>query len=68
MDLLEIKGLAERLRRGTRDRGVLELCDAILGYGLTMERVRAGARGEGCPVCLARREKQRARVKRFRGK
>lgn len=69
MDLLAIKAKAERLRRGTRHGATIELCDLVIG--LTLEQVLPHStfkvsRVQDCPVCAARREVQRRRVKRFR--
>lgn len=57
VDTTQLRAIAERVRRQTTNREIIDLCDAVLAKA---EPAKA------CPVCEARRAAKAAAQKRWR--
>ncbi len=79
VDTTQLKGMAERLRRSSRQGDVLSLCDAVIAWqpergvmpveSPTANRPVVGPPpGVVCPDCVKRREAKRLAMERWREK
>lgn len=68
VDTTALRSLANRVRRGTANRDIVELADSVASLITALDIERAKLERPSCPVCEARRFAKAASQRKWRAK